>query len=81
MSIETAGFAVERNGSLFKCLGSEISTKLQSTDLLVVQRGEDTFKLAYSNVVTNLQNSDILACTDTDGISYRVTGSQFSSLL
>ena len=76
MSIETAVFAVQRGASQFKCKGSDLSAKVLSGDLFAVQRG-DTYCKGTSDQV---QDTDLLACTDTNGVTYKVTGAQFNAL-
>lgn len=42
MSIENALFAVQRDGELYHCKGSELKDKLQDGDLMAVQRNAVT---------------------------------------
>ncbi len=46
MSIQTAMFPVQRGGTLYKCKGSDLKSKVNSTDLIVCQQDRDqlTFK-------------------------------------
>lgn len=82
MSIETSNFAVERGGELYRVLGSELANKLQTGDILVVQRANRQYKYTISNPidVTGILNDDLFACTDTNNVTYKVTGLEFKSL-
>ena len=76
MSIDTAVFAVQRGDTQYKCLGSDLSSKVIADDLFVVQRGSTLSKGNSSEVA----DTDLLVCTDTDGVTYSVTGAQFKGL-
>ena len=76
MSIETAVFAVQRGDTQYNCLGSDLSAQVLADDLFVVQRGDTLSKGNSSEVV----GTDLLVCTDTDGVTYSVTGDQFKGL-
>ena len=76
MSIEAAVFAVQRGKKQYGCIGEELSNKLKDGDLLAIQRGNKVKKGSSDQV----QDTDLLACTDTDGVTYSVTGAQFKSL-
>ena len=77
MSIETAVFAVQRGDQQFSCKGSDLTDKVVTGDLFAIQRGDTPYKGTSDQV----QDTDLLACTDTDGVSYKVTGAQFKTLL
>lgn len=81
MTIETAYFVVQRGSQQFKCLGSELSDKLQTGDLLAVQHNDDkaASKWAYGDV-NDILDTDWLGCTDTDDVTYKVRGSEFKGL-
>ena len=76
MSIETAVFAVQRGDTTKKCKGSDLSDKAVTGDLFAVQRGATSYKGTSDKV----QDTDLLACTDTNGVTYKVTGDKFKSL-
>ena len=83
MSIETSNFAVTRGGQAYKVLGSDLSDVLQVGDALVLQRGDNTYKYSVvspADDVSDILDSDLLACTDTDNVTYKVTGQQFKEL-
>ena len=77
MSIETAVFAVQRGGQVYSCKGSDLNRNIVGKDLFAVQRGDTTYKLTQGQV----QDNDLLACTDTDGVTYKVTGDEFRDLI
>ena len=77
MSIETAVFAVQRGDELLKCKGSDLADKvLPEQDLFPVQHG-DTL---YNGKLDKIEGDELLACTDTNGVTYKVTGAKFKSL-
>ena len=76
MSIETAVFAVQRGGKQYKCAGRELKAKTVPGDLFAVWRGYTPYKGTSDKV----RDTDLLACTDTNGVTYKVTGEKFKSL-
>ena len=83
MSIDTSNFAVERDGQLYRVLGSELADKLQAGDLLVVQRGDTQYKYTVADpiVADDILDDDLFACTDTDDVTYKVTGEVMKTLI
>ena len=77
MSAQTADFAVLRNGANWRCSGSNLKTRLLSTDKVVITRGSTTGLCDPFAV----QPTDWLAATDTDGETYKVAGSKFLELI
>ena len=77
MSIETASLVVQRGAQQFSCKGSDLADKVLAGDLFLVQRGD----IASKGTSDQVQDTDLLACTDTDDVTYKVTGAQFKELL
>ena len=83
MSVETSYFAVGRNNTAYKVLGSELSSILESGDVLLMQRGDDRFKFTISDPVdvSSVLDTDLFICTDTlDNTTYKITGALFKGL-
>ena len=72
-----ADVAVQRGAELFSCKGSELFKKTINGDLFFLQRGRDT----YTGTSDQIIDTDLLACTYTDGVTYKVTGEQFKTLI
>jgi len=82
-SIDLCNFAVRRNNTLYKISGVELSTKLQSGDVLLLQRGDTQYKYTIDNIadLSGILDTDILVCTDVNDTTYKVTGDVFKSLI
>lgn len=83
MSIETSNFAVTRRGQTYRVLGSDLVDVLEEGDALVLQRGDNVYKYVVASPTTDVSDilgSDLFACTDTDDVTYSVTGQQFKEL-
>lgn len=83
MSIETSNFAVVRNAKAFRVLGSDLASLLQENDILVLQRNGTDYKYIASDPIdsSGILDDDLFACTDTDDVTYKVTGAQVKTLL
>lgn len=80
MTIETSKFVVQRGSTQYSCTGSTLVDKLQAGDLLVVRRGSTTYKYSYSNIADDILDSDLFVCTDTNDITYKVSGLRVKDL-
>ena len=80
MTIETSKFVVQRGSTQYSCTGSTLVDKLQAGDLLVVRRGSTTYKYSYNNIANDILDDDLLVCTDTNEITYKVSGSRVKDL-
>ena len=83
MTIETATFAVNRGGTLYGVTGSELDGLLQDGDMIVLQRGQYQYIFTVSGGEvdpSNIEDTDLFAATDTDGVTYSVTGAEFKAL-
>lgn len=81
MSIETSYFAVQRGAGQFSCLATDLPTKLQAGDLLIVQHENDAIASKYVwDGPDGILDSDWLTCTDDDDVTYKVRGSLFKDL-
>ena len=76
MTIQTAYFAVQRDGSQYSCVGDQIGDRLKDGDLLLVQRDG----VIYQSSSNAIRDTDLLACTD-NGTTYNCTGQLFKTLL
>jgi hypothetical protein len=83
MTIETATFAVTRGGVMYGVTGAELDGLLQDGDMMVLQRGEYQYIFTVSGGEvdpSNIDDDDLFAATDTDGVTYKVTGTEFKAL-
>jgi len=83
-SIDLCNFAVRRDKKTYKVSGVELSTKLQSGDVLLLQRGDTQYKYTIDNLadLSGILDTDIFVCTDVvDDTTYKVTGDVFKSLI
>ena len=83
MTIETATFAVTRGGVMYGVTGAELDGLLQDGDMIVLQRGQYQYIFTVSGGEvdpSNIEDTDLFAATDTDGVTYSVTGAEFKAL-
>ena len=79
-------FIIQRGDEQFSCKGSELEDKLQGVDRIAIQRGDTLYGYVITTDNTNkidistIRDTDLLACTDTNGTTYTVTGAQFKEL-
>ena len=80
MSLDDALFLVNRAGTKYKVSGTDIGTKLQNNDSVLVQRGINKFKATYNDGFDKIQDTDLVLAYD--GVShYQVSGANFKGLL
>ena len=79
MSLDTALFLVSRGGITHHVLGSDIGSKIQNDDVVLVQRGDENYKATYSDGFEKLLESDLLLSYQGGDI-YHVTGENFLKL-
>lgn len=80
MSLNNALFLVNRNGTNFKVSGSDIGTKIQNGDQVLVQQGSDLFKATYGNSSWNkIGDNDLILAWDGSS-NRKVKGSNFKAL-
>ena len=80
MSLDDALFLVNRAGTKYKVSGTDIGTKLQNNDSVLVQREWRKFKATYNNGFDKIQDTD-LVLAHKDGSHYQVSGANFKGLL
>ena len=81
MSLQTATYLVERNGTHYSVLGSNLNTKLTINDKMIVQRNGVLSLWTVTIGGTQIQDDDIFVCTDDDGITKQVPGSTMKLIL
>lgn len=80
MSLQTALFLVERNGSKYRVPGADIKAKLTSGDGLLVQRNDQRHQLVYDGTVDKVQDTDLLVVWESDQTKH-ITGATFKALM
>lgn len=81
-NVKNAIFVVQRGDDQYKILGSDIVTKIQPEDILVIERELDHYKLTIEplNRLTDnfdvLEADDLLVC-EKDNVNYKVLGINF----
>ena len=80
MSLNNALFLVNRGGTNFNVSGSNIGTKIQNGDQVLVQQGSDLFKATYGNSSWGkIGNNDLILAWDGSN-NRKVKGSDFKAL-
>ena len=80
MALDDALFLVQRGSTSYRSKGSDISDKMKSGDMVLVQRGANHFKATYDGSGWDkIQDSDLLLAWDGTN-NRRVTGENFKAL-
>ena len=80
MALDDALFLVQRGSTSYRSKGSDISDKMKSGDMVLVQRGTNHFKATYDGSGWDkIQDSDLLLAWDGSN-NRRVTGENFKAL-
>ena len=82
MSLSSATYVVQRNGTQYGVIGSELGRKILPGDKMIVQRDGVvscwTVSISGSSLI---RDDDIFVCTDDDGITKQVPGSRMKVIL
>lgn len=80
MSLDNALFLVSRGGTNFKVSGSNIGTKIQNNDQVLVQRGSNQFKATYgTSSWEKIGDNDLVLAWDGTN-NRKVLGTNFKAL-